>query len=151
MRTWVPAKSGMSGIEACPPSPIADNPSVPPSPTSFPPPVSNSSCLFTWHQPLDASCCSSLLSFSTYYTVRLKIHQRAIPGGPSSKEFTCQCRGHRFDPWSRRIPCATTAVPKTTEPKVRAYAPWQRGVPTSCNWRKSEHSNEDPVQPKISE
>ena len=75
------------------------------------PPFSNSSCLFTWHQPLYASCCSSLLYFSTYYTVRLKIYQRAIPGGPSSKEFTCQCRGHRFDPWSRRIPCATTAEP----------------------------------------
>ena len=120
-------------------------------PPPLPPPVSNSSCLFTWHQPLDASCCSSLLYFSKYYTVRLKIYERDIPGGPSSKEFTCQCRGHRFDPWSRRIPCATTAEPKTTEPKLRAYAPQQRGAPTSCNSRKSKHSNEDPVQPKINE
>ena len=117
-------------------------------PPPLPPPVSNSSYLFTWHQPLDASCCSSLLYFSKYYTVRFKIYERDIPGGSSSKEYTCQCRGHRFDPWSRSIPCATTAEPKTTEPKLRAYAPRQRGAPTSCNSRKSEESNEDPVSQK---
>ena len=120
-------------------------------PPPLPPPVSNSSCLFTWHKPLDASCCSSLLYFSKYYTVRLKIYERDIPGGSSSKEYTCPCRGHRFDPWSRSNQCATTAEPKTTEPKLRAYAPRQRGAPTSCNSRKSEQSNEDPVQPKINE
>ena len=32
----VPSWSGMSGIAACPPSPIADDPSALPSPTSFP-------------------------------------------------------------------------------------------------------------------
>ena len=35
--------------------------------------VSNSSCLFTWCQPLYASCCTILLCFSRYCTVRLKI------------------------------------------------------------------------------
>ena len=73
-------------------------------PPPLPPPVSNSSCLFTWHQPLDTSCCSSLLYFSKYYTVRLKIYERDIPGGSSSKEYTCQCKGHRFETWSKRIP-----------------------------------------------
>ena len=42
-----------------------------PSPISSPP-VGNSSCLFTWCQPLYASCCIVLLYFSRYYTVRLK-------------------------------------------------------------------------------
>ena len=37
------------------------------------PPVSNSSCLFTWCQPLYASCCTVLLYFSRCYTVRLKM------------------------------------------------------------------------------
>ena len=34
-------------------------------------------------------------------------HQRAnqgLPSGLSGKESSCQCRGHRFDPWSRNIP-----------------------------------------------
>ena len=37
------------------------------------PPVSNSSCLFTRYQPLYASCCTVLLYFLRYCTVRLKM------------------------------------------------------------------------------
>ena len=36
-------------------------------PPPLPSPVSNSSCLFTWCQPLDASYCTVLLYFSRYY------------------------------------------------------------------------------------
>ena len=39
----------------------------------LPSPVSNSSFLFTWCQPLYASCCTILLYFSRYCTVRLKM------------------------------------------------------------------------------
>ena len=42
-------------------------------PPPLPSPVSNSSCLFPWCQPLDASCCTGLLYFSRYCTVRLKV------------------------------------------------------------------------------
>ena len=42
-------------------------------PHPSPPPVSNSSCLFTRCQPLYARCCTVLLYFSRYYTVRLKM------------------------------------------------------------------------------
>ena len=38
-----------------------------------PPRVSNTSCLFTRCQPLYASCCTVLLYFSRYCTVRLKM------------------------------------------------------------------------------
>ena len=58
----VPSTRGMSEIAACPPSPTADNwlyHLPPPLPT----PVSNSFCLFTWWQPLCASCCTVLLYF----------------------------------------------------------------------------------------
>ena len=37
-------------------------------------------------------------------------HQNSGDGFPrclSGKEFTCQCRRHRFHPWSGRIPCAS--------------------------------------------
>ena len=43
------------------------------------------------------------------------------------KESTCQCRGHGFKPWSRKIPhaveqlspCATTTEPTCLEPVLR--------------------------------
>ena len=58
----VPSMSGMSEIAACPPSPIADNPSALRSPTSSP---SSSNFLpVTRCQPLYASCCTVLLYFS---------------------------------------------------------------------------------------
>ena len=66
----VPSASGLSEIAACPPPPIADNPSTLPL---LPPPVSNSSCLFMQWQPLHASCCTVLLYFSKYYTIRFKM------------------------------------------------------------------------------
>ena len=42
-------------------------------PPCLPPPVSNSSCLFTWSQFLDASCCTVLLYFSRFCTLRFKM------------------------------------------------------------------------------
>ena len=27
-----------------------------------------------------------------------------VPGGTSGKEYTCQCRRHRFNPWVGKIP-----------------------------------------------
>ena len=61
----VPSVSGLSEIASCPPSPIVDDHSA------LPPPVSNSSCLFTQCQPLYANCCTVLLYFSKDCTVRL--------------------------------------------------------------------------------
>ena len=40
-------------------------------PPPLSPPVSNSFCLFTWCQPLDASSCTVLLYFSRCYTVKI--------------------------------------------------------------------------------
>ena len=42
-------------------------------PPPLPTPVSNSACLFTRCQPLYASCCTGLLYFSRYCTVRFKM------------------------------------------------------------------------------
>ena len=90
----------------------------------------------------------------------------------------CPCRGHRFEPWSWRIPhaaerlgpCTTATEPAlwsswvTTAdahaprarvpqwegpPQWEACAPQLRVAPAGCNWRKPTHSNKDPMQPKI--
>ena len=66
----VSSMSGLSKIPACPPSPVADDPSAPPS---VPTPVGNSSCLFTPCQPLCASCYTRPLYFSRYCTLGLKM------------------------------------------------------------------------------
>ena len=38
--------------------------------------------------------------------VEIKNKCRAFPGWLSGKESTCQCRRHRFDTWSGKIPHA---------------------------------------------
>ena len=74
MWTCVPSTSDMSDIAACPPLPVADEIlQLYHLPPSFPPPVSSSSSLFTQCQPLYASCSTTLLYFSRYYTIRSKI------------------------------------------------------------------------------
>ena len=65
-------RQDMSETAACHPIPLADHPSTLPSPTSSPPPVSDS-CLFTRCQPLDASHYTVLLYFPRYCTIRLKM------------------------------------------------------------------------------
>ena len=68
----VPLASDVSEISACPPS-VGDDPSALPSPAPLPPPGSNSSGLFTGCQPLYASCCTILLYFSRYWTLKVVI------------------------------------------------------------------------------
>ena len=91
----------------------------------------------------------------------------------SGWESNRQCRGHGFDPWSRKIPPATeqlSHVPQLLSPhattteafETRACAQQQekllqwkgcalqwRVTPTHHNRRKPMQSNEDQVQPKI--
>ena len=67
-----PSLSDASEIAACPPSPVADDPSALPSPTPLPPPVSKSSRLFTGCQLLYARYCTVLLYPSRHYNIRLK-------------------------------------------------------------------------------
>ena len=69
----VPWASGVSEIAVCPPSPILMVLQLYHLPPLFPPPISNSSCLFTWCQTLYAKCCTILLYFSRCCTVRLNM------------------------------------------------------------------------------
>ena len=59
--------------------------------------------------------------------------RRRLPWWLSGKESACQCRRHRFNPWSRKIPLATNLCTTTTEPvlqSLRAVA----NEPTCCNY-----------------
>ena len=79
-----------------------------------------------------------------------KNHDLNFPGGAMDKESTCQCRGHRFNPWPREIPhaveqlnpCTTTAALETQSPGASTTeAP--RLEPGTHNKRR--HHNEKPL------
>ena len=61
------------------------------------------------------------------WSLRHNILKAMVPGLPwwsSGYESACQCKGHRFDPWSRRIPHATEQLSlcaTTTEPACHNY------------------------------
>ena len=111
--------------------------------------------------------------------VSLKMGHMRASWRLSSKESTCQCRRHMFDPWAKKIPhaveqlspCATTIEPVLS--RVRELQLWKPSSPRACalqqekppEWEahtlqlessphslqleKSLHSNQDSVQPKI--
>ena len=57
--------------------------------------------------------------------------EEGFPGGSVVKESTCQCRRHRFDPWSGKIPHVlellnlgtTTAEPVLQSPGTATIEP----------------------------
>ena len=77
-----------------------------------------------------------------------------LPWRLSGKESACQCRRHRFDPWSWKIPhvaeqlgpCAATIEPGALEPRLLSRrghcsektSDHRREYPPAChNWRKA--------------
>ena len=68
-----------------------------------------------------------------------------------------QCRGHRFDPCSGRIPCASWQLsqpfracgPHETLPQREARAPLLKSSPLSVQLESPPSSDEDLAQPKI--
>ena len=73
-----------------------------------------------------------------------------LPCGAVVKESACQCRGHRFEPWSGKIPhaaeqlspCATTTEPALYSLRATTAEP-ARLEPTLCN--KRSHCHEKPA------
>ena len=85
-------------------------------------PLSSSVCTSVSLSPFPAS--QDLLNYllTTWYYTCLWFYTLKNPGLPwwrSGWESACQCRGHGFEPWSRKIPlaaeqlslCATTTEP----------------------------------------
>ena len=80
--------------------------------------------------------------YSTYYTkwssngadLGTPTPILGLPWWLSSKEFACQCRGHRFDPWVRKIPGRRKWQPTPVflpgkfhgQRSLAGYSPWGR-------------------------
>ena len=67
-------------------------------------------------------------------------HSLPLPWWSSDKESTCQCMGHRFDPWSGRIPRALEQLSPSntsTEPVLQSVCSATRGATAM----RSQHSN----------
>ena len=85
------------------------------------------------------------------------------PWWHSGQESACQCKGHQFNPWSRKIPPATEqpspsatavcpracALQREKPPKWEAPEHQLESSPPLSATRDSPDSNRDPVQPKI--
>ena len=59
------------------------------------------------------------------------IIQQGFLGGSEVRESACQCRRHRFDPWSGKIPYAEQLSPCTATSEPTCHN--QRVAPTCCN------------------
>ena len=46
----------------------------------------------------------------------------------SGKETTCQCRRHRFHPWSRKIPHASEPLFWSAAQELQLLTPWSPGA-----------------------
>ena len=67
-------------------------------------------------------------------------HSLTLPWWSSDTESTCQCMGHRFDPWSGRIPRALeqqSLSNTSTEPVLQSVCSATRGATAV----RSQHSN----------
>ena len=99
---------------------------------------------------------TKLRTFTTKRTIKKKKIQGLL-WWLSGKESTCQCRRHRFDPWSGKIPnvaeqlslCTTNTEPmlprtcalQQEEPRQwEAHAPQLRSSPRSPQLDKSPHA-----------
>ena len=95
-----------------------------------------------------------------------KKSKRGFPGGSVVKNLPVNAGGHRFHPWSGKIPqdleqlspcatllklkCPTVHAPQQEKPmQWEAFILQLENTPHSLQLEKSPHSNEDPAQPKI--
>ena len=71
--------------------------------------------------------------------------QQVLPWWLSGKELTCQCRRHRFDLWSRKVPHATEHLSwftTTAEPTCSNY--WSPHTPEPMVCSKKSHCMRSP-------
>ena len=98
-------------------------------------------------QFLCSLCVCVLFSFPAF-----KEEKSGLPWWLSGKESTCQCRGHGFSPWSRKIPheapVSRDCAPQQEKPHnaKSSHHDW-REAPALCNQRGPVRSSESPARP----
>ena len=97
-----------------------------------------------------------LLEFSNKFSkaAGYKINTQGLPWWHSGWESACQCRGHRFEPWSGRIqhaaewlgPWATTTEPAHLEPVLHNRRGRDSERPVHCDeeWPPLAPTRESP-------
>ena len=72
--------------------------------------------------------------------VLLRSRFQGLPWWRNGQESACQCRGHGFEPWSRKIPhvteqlslCATTTEPVLWSPRATTTEPARHNYYSPC-------------------
>ena len=97
----------------------------------------------TLHLEAFVICCPLVvreISFHLSTTMWLEDQLSGFPGSQSGWESTCQCRTHRFHPWSRKIPPAEKQLnPCTTTTEPSWHNHW-----ITCTPEPTVHGNEKP-------
>ena len=84
-----------------------------------------------------------LNTYHFHIIVKSKNHQSGPPWGYGGWEFTCQCRGRGFDPWSRKIPHAWEQLSPLLKPMCLRPVPCNQK--SHCNKKPTHRSEEQPL------
>ena len=88
---------------------------------------------------------SKIMNLKSYTKgcICLQAFMSRLPQWSRASEFTCQCRGHQFDPWSRKIPhaCNSPCSGGPLDTSVSAL------VQPTCVWMSAEAS--EPWSPHL--
>ena len=96
--------------------------------------------LFPYSYPVDtASFLEKIFLFPTEIpqTLCQKSLTTELPGGPV--DHWCQCRGHRFNPWSGKIPHATKQLTHAAQLLSPSAATTQARTPRACTPQQLAH------------
>ena len=90
-------------------------------------------------------CCEMFIAFPSLFIKRNVL--QGFPGWLSGKESSCQCRRHRFDPWSGKISHAAKQLSLCAPtPEPMCYNDWRLGALEPVLLSKRSHCSETPTQ-----
>ena len=116
---------------------------------------------YTGNRPLDACTrLSPVVTHRLFLCWLCLVFFHCNRSEPSGRESSCQCRKHRFNPWSRKILhavehlrlCAATteALPQQGKPPQReTHAPQLESSLRLLQREKSPGNDKSPAQPKL--
>ena len=114
--------------------PIADIICGGESAKAFFPHICNKARIFTLITPMLHQILISTISQKKVGGELVRKGHRGLHWWSSSKEFACQCRRHRFNPWSRKIPHAAEQLSScTTTTELTCHHYWILCIESPCS------------------